>query len=174
MFRSEGKGVAQLKFEPRAIDADRRRRLAVPVRARTADGELGCLVLLVRLAAVVPTLAVPTFTTRVAARIGGGRCPAGDPDLWLEEICRVQHGSSATDEQRRVQAKAVVEARRTDDARGPWVVHPHRLASLALRGVHDVERRKGAWLAHDLVAGNVVSRSKASCDGAPHRDPVRA
>ena len=49
-------------------------------------------------------------------------------------------------------AEAVVVACRTYDARRAWVVLPHRVAGLALRGVYDLERRGGARLAHHLVA----------------------
>ena len=38
---AEGKDVPQLELEPRAIDADRRRRCAIRLGPRAADGHLG-------------------------------------------------------------------------------------------------------------------------------------
>ena len=87
-------------------------------------------------------------------------------DLWLEEVCGVQHGASAADEQRRVQAEAVVVACRTDDARRAWVVRPHCETGLALRGVHDLERREGARLAHHLVACRSQPSENATLQGS--------
>ena len=38
---AEGQDVPQLELEPRAIDADRRRRCAIRLGPRAADGHLG-------------------------------------------------------------------------------------------------------------------------------------
>eukprot|EP00964_Phaeocystis_antarctica_P032260 scaffold18271_cov71-Phaeocystis_antarctica.AAC.6 len=144
MRSAEGEDVAQLELEPGAVDADRRRRCAIRLGPRAADGHLnsltclltnlGRLIFLVRLAAVVPALAIPTRAARARARVGDARIIAGDPhlgleevcseaatlcaqglqpyvlancnlryraaaDLGLEEVCGVQHGPSAADEQ---------------------------------------------------------------------------
>ena len=48
---------------------------------------LGLLILLVRLAAVVPALAIPARAARARARVGDARVIAGDPHLRLEETC---------------------------------------------------------------------------------------
>ena len=48
---------------------------------------LGRLILLVRLAAVVPALAIPARAARARARVGDARVIAGDPHLRLEENC---------------------------------------------------------------------------------------